>query len=145
MNYWQVAAGDDERDYSEVFTKFGVMLIGPGNPGDYFKSKETYKKYHWGRVVKAFAEGARDGDVVVLKRPYRKEWRVLAVGKIKGDYQYSPIFDDVEGWDLQHCRMVEWFLPENKMTILGLKMGTFSRIWNMWLYNKLAKFSNRGA
>ena len=114
MNYWQVAAGDGERDYSEAFTKFGVILIGPGEPGDYFEKKDTYKKYPWGSTVKAFAEQVRDGDMVVLKRPSKKLWKVLAVGMIKGGYQYLPIFDDVEGWDLQHCRMVEWFLPEDK-------------------------------
>jgi len=130
MNYWQVAAGDGERDYSKVFTKFGVMLVGPGDPRNYFENKDTYKKHHWGGVVKAFAEEARDGDVVVLKRPSKKLWNVLAVGEIKGEYQYLPIFDDVEGWDLQHCRMVEWFLPEDKMIIPGLGRGTFRRINN---------------
>ena len=34
MNYWQVAAGDGGRDYSEVFLKYGVMLIGLGETWD---------------------------------------------------------------------------------------------------------------
>ena len=129
MNYWQVAAGDGERDYSGVFIKFGVMLVGPGNPGNYFENKDTYKKHHWGSQVKAFAEQVRDGDIVVLKRPSRKQWQVLAVGKVKGEYQYLPVFDDVEGWNLQHCRLVEWFLPKDKKIISGLARGTFSKIW----------------
>jgi len=129
MNYWQVAAGDGERDYSGVFIRFGVMLVGPGNPGDYFEKKDTYKKHRWGSPVKAFAEQVRDGDVVVLKRPSKKQWQVLAVGKVKGEYQYLPIFDDVEGWDLQHCRIVEWFLHKDKKVISGLARGTFSKIW----------------
>ena len=129
MNYWQVAAGDGERDYSKAFVKFGIMLVGPGDPGDYFENKDVYRKHPWGSVVKAFAERAQDSDIVVLKRPSKKQWKVLAVGKIKGDYQCLPIFDDVEGWDLQHCRKVEWFLPEGEMLIPGLARGTFSRIW----------------
>jgi len=43
MNYWQVAAGDGRRDYSEVFLNYGVIRIGPGDPGDYFKNKDYYK------------------------------------------------------------------------------------------------------
>lgn len=145
MNYWQVAAGDGERDYSEVFTKFGVMLVGPGNAGAYFEKKDTYKKYHWGSTVKDFAERARDGDVVVLKRPHRKEWRVLAVGKMKGDYQYLPIFEDVEGWDLQHCREVEWFKPEDTKIIPGLRMGTFSRIQKQAVIQQISQVLESGS
>lgn len=146
MNYWQVAAGDGERDYSKVFKKFGVMLVGPGDPGDYFENKDTYKKYRWGRQVKAFAKEARDGDVVVLKRPSKKQWKVLAVGKIKGEYQYLPIFDDVEGWDLQHCREVEWFKPkDNKIVISGLARGTFRRIYNEEAIQKISQVFQRGS
>ncbi len=61
---------------------------------------------------------AGDGDIVVLKRPSRKQWQVLAVGKVKGEYQYLPVFDDVEGRDLQHCRLVEWFLTRYNLFIL---------------------------
>ena len=130
MNYWQVAAGDGERDYAEVFTKFGIMLVGPGDPGDYFQNKDTYEKYWWGSPIKALAEQAQEGDIVVLKRPSGKLWKVLAIGKIKGDYQYLPIFNDVEGWDLQHSRTVEWFLPKDELVISGLVRGTFRRIYN---------------
>jgi len=35
---------------------------------------------------------AGDGDIVVLKRPSSKQWQVLAVGKVKGEYQYLPVF-----------------------------------------------------
>ncbi len=145
MNYWQVAAGDGGRDYSEVFTKFGVMLVGSGNPGDYFEKKDTYKKYHWGRQVRALAEQAREGDVVVLKRPSRKLWEVLAVGRVKEEYQYQSIFEDVEGWDLQHCRKVEWFLPEGKMLIPGLARGTFRRIYNEEAIQQISQVFQSGS
>jgi hypothetical protein len=130
MGYWQIAAGDSQRDYSEVFTKFGAMLVGPGDPGDYFQNKDTYEKYAWGSPIKALAEQTRDGDVVVLKRPSKTQWKVLAVGRITSGYRYLPIFDDVEGWDLQHSRTVEWFSPKDKLVISGLVRGTFRRICN---------------
>ena len=144
MNYWQVAAGDGERDYSEVFTKFGVMLVGPGNPGDYFEKKDSYRKHRWGSPVKAFAEQVREGDVVVLKRPSRKQWKVLAVGKVRGEYQYLPVFDDVEGWDLQHCRRVEWVLPKDTVSVSGLTRGTFNRVWKGAVKEQVSQTLNSG-
>jgi len=146
MNYWQVAAGDGERDYSGVFIKFGVMLVGSGNPGDYFENKDTYKKHRWGGQVRAFAKEAQDGDVVVLKKPSKKKrWQVLAVGKVKGEYQYLPVFDDVEGWDLQHCRIVEWFLPKDKEVISGLARGTFRRIYNKDAVQQISQVLQSGS
>ena len=69
MAYWQVAAGDGQRDYSEIFLKNGVMLIGPGDPGDYFKNKEYYTDVYRPSDVSGFAELVKEGDIVVLKRP----------------------------------------------------------------------------
>lgn len=127
MNYWQVAAGDGVRDYSEVFLKYGVMLIGPGDPGEYFQNKDYYKNIHR-TDIPVFAEQVKDGDIVVLKKPSGKSWQVLAVGTVKGDYVHLPVFDDVEGWDLQHCRYVEWRKPKSELQISGLTRGTFKRI-----------------
>jgi len=128
MNYWQVAAGDSRRDYSDVFLKYGVMLIGPGDPGEYFQNEQYYKNIYKPNDITVFAEQVKDGDVVVLKRPSRKKWEVLAVGTVKDDYVHLPVFDDVEGWDLQHCRAVEWVEPKNKEPITGLTRGTFRGI-----------------
>ena len=33
--YWQISAGDEARDFSDVFLKFGIMLIGPDH-GNFF-------------------------------------------------------------------------------------------------------------
>lgn len=33
MNIWQINAGKGSRDYSSVFLKFGVMLVGADDPG----------------------------------------------------------------------------------------------------------------
>lgn len=131
-NYWQVAAGDGERDYSKVFLKYGVMLIGPGDPGEYFKKKDYYddKGRYKPNDVKYFAEQVKEGDIVVLKRPRSTSWEVVAVGTVKGGYTHLPAFDDVEGWDLQHCRRVEWKKSKDGEPVptTGLTMGTFKRI-----------------
>ena len=129
-NYWQVAAGDGERDYSEVFLKYGVMLIGPGDPGEYSKNKDYYddKDRYKPNDVRYFAEQVKKGDIVVLKRPSGRLWEVVAVGTVKGGYVHSSAFDDVEGWDLQHCRRVEWVKSEGWEPITGLARGTFKRI-----------------
>jgi len=130
MNYWQVAAGDGERDYSKVFLDYGVMLIGPGDHGKYFEKKDYYddKDRYKPNDVKYFAEQVKEGDIVVLKKPSGKLWEVVAVGTVTGDYKHLPAFDDVEGWDLQHCRHVGWKKPKDGEPMAGLARGTFKRI-----------------
>ena len=130
MNYWQVAAGDGERDYSGVFLDYGVMLIGPGDHGEYFENKDYYddKDCYKPNDVRYFAEQVKEGDIVVLKRPSGKLWEVLAIGTVERGYVYSSAFDDVEGWDLQHCRHVKWAKSEGWEPMAGLARGTFKGI-----------------
>lgn len=128
MNYWQVAAGDGGRGYSEVFLEYGVMLIGPGDPGEYFQNDQYYENIYKPNDIAVFAKQVKDGDIVVLKRPSGKLWEVLAIGTVKDDYVHLPVFDDVEGWDLQHCRHVRWIKPKSKKLIPGLTRGTFKGI-----------------
>jgi hypothetical protein len=142
MNYWQVAAGDGGRDYSEAFLKYGVMLIGPGDPGEYFQNKQHYKDDY--KSITVFAEQVKDGDIVVLKRPSGKLWEVLAVGTVKKDYVHLPVFDDVEGWNLQHCRYVRWIKPESKKLITGLTRGLFKGINKQSTITTISSVLNSG-
>ena len=144
MDYWQVAAGDGQRDYSEIFLKYGVMLIGPGDPGDYFKNKEYYTDVYRPSDISGFAELVKEGDIVVLKRPSGKLWEVLAVGTVKGDYDHLPVFDDVEGWDLQHCRYVNWVKPKSNKPIQGLTRGTFKGINKQATIEKISEMLKSG-
>lgn len=138
MNYWQVAAGEGARDYSSVFLQYGVMLIGAGDPGPYFQNKGYYAGHRgWRAQVVAFAERVAREDIVILKRPHHRQWQIQAVGRVTGDYEYLEQFDDVEGWNLQHCRRVEWVYPlkvqddaekREKILVEGLSMGTFKRL-----------------
>ena len=76
MQYWQVGAGyggesGGGRNYSDVFLDYGVMLIGPGEYGDYREQRPQLRagKGRMREVIR-FVEGVKVGDVVALKRPY---------------------------------------------------------------------------
>ncbi len=73
-------------------------------------------------------EGMQTGDLVILKRPYGNEWEIVAVGKVRSDYFHTEVFEDVEGWDLQHCRKVKWKRPADSTIISGLRRGTLFRV-----------------
>lgn len=52
-----------------------------------------------------FAQQMQDGDIVVLRLGTNT---VLGVGQIIGDDEWLECFGDVDGWDLQHVRRVNW-------------------------------------
>lgn len=33
-NTWQIATGYNTRNYSDIFLKYGVAIVGPGDPGE---------------------------------------------------------------------------------------------------------------
>lgn len=108
---WQIAAGEAGRKYADLFLAHDVMFCGPGRFGPY--SDAVYGDLHARGListsklsqVKQFATTVRTGDVVLLRSGYR----VDAIGVVHDDgYQYSVIFDDVFGWDLEHSCRVVW-------------------------------------
>ena len=127
MTIWQVAAGDGSRDYSDVFLKFGVILVSPGSEGGYFANKDAYNNTaSWAdrSFIEPFAERVVVGDLVVLKHPSGYQWEIIAVGEVTSEYLHREVFGDIEGWDLQHCRQVLWKIPSNATVISGLTRGT---------------------
>jgi hypothetical protein len=131
-NIWQVAAGDGERDYQDVLLQFGVMLVGPGTMfGDYRKHKDDYENKcdaTTRRTLRQFADEADEKDLVVLKgRKCGRKWETVAVGKISSAYSFEPVFSDVEGFQLQHCRRVEWRLP-TRVKYIRLGRVRFSHV-----------------
>ena len=105
-NVYQVSSGTWSRAYAEVFLKHGVALIGPGDPGPW--SEERYAhNFSMGRggFIGRFAEEVKDGDVFLLRTGISS---IRAVGIVAGPYCYLNQFEDVNGWDLQHCRRVRW-------------------------------------
>src|SRR5262245_19321326 len=96
---WQVSAGPASRTYADIFLRHGVSLIGPGDPGPWTATRYDYDFALKG-YIENFAVKARTGDIVLLRTGPST---IAAVGVFTGEYSYETRFDDVNGWDLQHC------------------------------------------
>lgn len=107
--YWQQSAGDTDRNYASICLKWGVILNGPGYAGSWPSCARELRDNDWSSKkitdLKRFAEDINDGDVIVLRLGTST---VLGVGIVIGDYEWLDIFSDVDGWDLQHVRRVNW-------------------------------------
>lgn len=103
MPIWQVPANNEGWHYHDVFLKYGVALIGPGNPGEW--THEQPDEIYRGSFVRRFANEMQPEDVLVLREGRST---IRAVGYVIGEYEYLEQFDGVNGWDLQHCRRVHW-------------------------------------
>ncbi len=110
-NTWQIGTGDGTRMYLDVFLNFGVALVGPGDPGmeGYHSTEEFYERHkgrrNWGAVLKQVEKG----EWMIAKKGKRY---IVALGQVVDEYNYSEIFNDVEGWDLQHYIKVNWYIPK---------------------------------
>lgn len=105
---WQLAAGQASRPYADVFLRYGVGLIGPGDAGPWTPERDD-DEFESG-FVRRFASEVQVGDVFLLRTGISS---ICAVGIVASDYMYLNQFDDVNGWDLQHARRVRWCpLPE---------------------------------
>jgi hypothetical protein len=121
-----VAAGDGDRDYSQVFLDFGVMLIGPGDRGSYLDSPEAYANV---TSIREFVETVKPNDLVILKRGLRNIVAAGVVEESKENYFHSEVFGDVDGYCLQHGRYVKWYKPHKKVE-LRLPRGRLTRSWS---------------
>ncbi|MBP3040015.1 hypothetical protein J9303_11010 [Bacillaceae bacterium Marseille-Q3522] len=108
--YWQQGGGDGDRVYCDICFKYGVILNGPGSAGEL--TDEVEKKMLSDGIssrkisdLRRFCFDMKDGDIVVL-RVGTKE--IHGVGVIIGTYEWNNIFSDVDGWDMKHCRRVQW-------------------------------------
>lgn len=125
---WQQAAGDTDRNYSELCLEWDIILNGPGYAGSWPDCAMTLSTDLWSSRkltdLKRFSEDMKEGDLVVLRIGTST---VLGVGEIVGPYEWLDIFGDIDGWDLQHVRRVRWFWknegsPKSFVTY-GLKFG----------------------
>lgn len=129
---WQQAAGDTDRNYSGICLKWDVILNGPGYAGPWPNCNEKLKNDGWSSKkrtdLKRFCEDIKDKDVVVLRLGTSK---VLGVGLVVGDYDWRKEFSDIDGWDLQHVRRVNWLWTyeetqdkkPNEFPVYTLKQG----------------------
>src|SRR5438128_1936641 len=126
---WQISAGPASRAYAEVFLRYSVALVGPGDAGRWAPDRDDDD--FEGGYVRRFAGEVALGDVFLLRTAVAT---IAAVGIVAGPYQYEDTFDDVNGWDLQHTRRVRWSrLPVQYKfgsTVFGANPTRCSRVWN---------------
>jgi len=127
---WQVSAGPVSRSYAAYFLKYGVALIGPGDPGEWTTAQrdEDFE----GSFVRRFATDLKADHVLVLRSGVST---VKAIGIVASDdYLYLKQCDDINGWDLQHARRVRWgVLPTEhdfKLKVFGPRPTRFSRVYD---------------
>ncbi len=90
-NVWQVASGDNTRDYSQFFLDYGILAVGArGDKGPYHKELRPYTHQQYpeddspGKIWPV-AAGMNKGDTVLLK----KGKTIVAVGEIVSEYLYD--------------------------------------------------------
>jgi hypothetical protein len=94
---------------AEFCLQYGVALLWPGDSGRWAPNRyaHNFAESDW---IKWFADTVSVGDVMLLRTAPTS---IRAVGLVAGEYCYEERFDDVCGFDLQHCRRVRWCrLPE---------------------------------
>lgn len=138
---WQLAGGPASRPYADVFLKYGVGLIGPGDAGPW-KPERDDDEFEGG-FVRRFASEVQVGDVFLLRTGIS---RICAVGIVASEYLYLNQFDDVNGWDLQHARRVRW-QPlaephEFGKSVFGANPPRLSRVQNEEVLDYADRFLN---
>lgn len=128
---WQIAPGDGRRDYADVFLRYGVAAVGPGDPGPFFDHRDEYldpARRIYRRWMRSFCEDPQVGDLFVLRGMRGRTPVARAVGIVDRQYKFEPGLGDVEGWDLQHTLGVAWRIPREPVEMPGLNTrGTFSQ------------------
>lgn len=107
---WQIAAGNgNTTHYAKLCLQNDVVVFGPGRYGAWPDCELPMRAAGWtatkAGIIRRFAEDVRSGDLVVLRVGTQQ---VYGVGEVVGDYGWSDLFADVQGWDLQHFRRVRW-------------------------------------
>jgi hypothetical protein len=138
---WQLAGGPASQPYADVFLKYGVGLIGPGDAGRWTPERDDDD--FEGGFVRRFASEVQIGDVFLLRTGIAT---ICAVGIVAGEYLYLNQFDDVNGWDLQHARRVRWCtLPEEytfTTPVFGANPPRLSRVQNEDVLDYTNRFLN---
>lgn len=118
---WQVAAGNTDREYADLFLKWDVVAMGLGNFGEWPACRPKIGGTRMPTVLRYFCEDLAEGDLVVLRIGTAT---VRGVGIVVGGYEWNALFDDVDGWDLQHIRRIRWLWQGTKtFETYALKWG----------------------
>lgn len=110
-NTWIIKTGDASRNYFDYFKNYGVALAINGYPGREGESKteDFYKNNNvknWGKKLKEIKIGQY---ILAVKR----NSTLLGVGKVTQEYDWSDLFNDVDGWSINHFIRVDWYIPNN--------------------------------
>ena len=123
---WQIAAGNNERNYAPLCLRWDVVLMGPGRFGPW-KKDAPYTRKQTGETtrkitgIRRFCEEIQDGDLVVLRIGTTS---ACGVGIVSGQTEWNDYFGDVDGWNLQHVRRVKWLWKKTKnFPTFSLKLG----------------------
>lgn len=124
-NCWIIAAGDRNRSYADICVRNSVVIMGPGDDGD-FSSHAAYEKYsskHGSAIANALQRFHQIGvgDLVILRLGLSE---IHALGYVvnkhinqehssETSYGHSEVYSDIDGWDLQHFQQVRWFWKAN--------------------------------
>lgn len=138
---WQVSGGPASRSYTDVFLRYGVALIGPGDAGPWKADRDDTE--FEGGYVRRFANEAAKDHVFLLRSGTS---RIHAVGIVASEYMYLNQFDDVNGWDLQHARRVRWFLLPSQydfgQPVFGANPPRFGRVGQATVLDYAERFVN---
>src|SRR5260221_6276510 len=96
---WQISAGPASRSYVDVFLKYGVALVGPGDAGPWTPAHDDGE--FEGGFVRRFASEVAIGDVLMLRTGLAT---VAAIGLVAGAPPYQKASDDRNGLDRQPTR-----------------------------------------
>lgn len=136
---WQIGSGERTRPYADIFLRYGVGLIGPGDPGSW--TPERVDEDYEGGFVRWIASEVETGDVFLLRTGASM---IAAIGIVAGKYEYLKEFDDVNGWDLQHARRVRWCILPKEYNFgeytFAAQPSRFSRCWNNEVIQYVEKF-----
>lgn len=141
FSVWQLAGGPTSRSYADVFLKYGVGLLGPGDAGRWTQGRKDEDL--GGGFIRRFATEMRVGDLVLLRTGIAT---IVALGVVAGPYEYLEQFDDVNGWDLQHGRRIRWCVLPQPYTFTGNVFGSspprVSQVWKPDVLNFAVPFLN---
>lgn len=118
--YWQIAAGSDQRDYSDLFLKYGIAFTGGEleervNLGDIMVLRQGRKAI---TAVGAVVE--RDG---IYKGYVDKEGYVVDREGFVNKERRKEWLLDYDGWVLPEFCYVDWKKPNEPIPVGGLNMG----------------------
>jgi len=141
LSVWQLSGGPSNRPYADIFLKYSIGLIGPGDTGPW-NPQRTDDELEGG-FVRRFASEIKIGDVVLMRTGISG---IIAVGIVASEYMYLNQFDDVNGWDLQHARRIRWSrLPQEytfETQVFGANPTRCSRAWNEEVKDYAERFKN---